>query len=105
MSWCSAHSGGRAVFEVFTKDGYYGGLMDGLGGLLDEPGRKVPELSCDLSFVELNVDPDRLRDLLKCLDGDIGVRPAPDVLEMVPQHAVVVGVRGQLQYRYKAIDR
>jgi len=54
-------------------DGYYRQLTGRLCGLLDEPIRKVPELSCQLNHVELDVDLDRIRYLLKCLDGDIGV--------------------------------
>jgi hypothetical protein len=96
MFWCSAHSGGRAVFEVFTTDAYYGQATGGLGGLLDEPVRKVPELSCHMGHFELDVDPDRLRHLLKCLDGDVRVCPAPDVPKVIPQHAVVMGIRRQL---------
>jgi hypothetical protein len=64
---------GSAIFDVFTPDGYYRQLTGRLCGLLDEPIRKVPELSCDLNHVELDVDLDRIRYLLKCLDGDVGV--------------------------------
>lgn len=73
MFWCSARFSWRAIFEVFTINEYYGQLAGELGGLLDESIRKVPELSCYLNHVELDVDLDRIRYLFKCLDGDVGV--------------------------------
>ncbi len=74
LFWCSAHFYyGRAIFELFTINEYYGQPTGELGGLLDEPIRKVPELSCHLNHVELDVDLDRIRYLFKCLDGDVGV--------------------------------
>jgi hypothetical protein len=41
----------------------------------------------------LDVDLDRFGHLLKRLDRYVGIRAAPDVLEMAPEKAVVWGVR------------